>query len=63
MNKSFLIELTPEQASALLQLIDLAVKSGGLSVAPTAVFFQEHIQAAHKRSQECPAPQIVEKPV
>lgn len=52
MNKSFLVELTPEQATALLQLIDLAVKSGGLQVAQAAVFFHDHIQAAHKRSLE-----------
>ena len=56
MIKSFLVELTQEQATALLQLVDIAVKSGGLQVAASAVFFHDHIQAAHRKSQESSPP-------
>lgn len=39
-------ELNQEQAQALLGLIDLAVKTGGLQVASTAVFFHSLLEAA-----------------
>lgn len=42
------LNLTTDQAKALLGLIDLAVKSGGLAVASTALFFQSEIQRAAK---------------
>lgn len=40
------IELNKTQAEALLHLIDIAVKSGGLSVASTAVFFHGMLETA-----------------
>lgn len=46
------IELTTPQAQALLNLIDLAVKAGGLQVASTAVFFQSEIDRAFKAESE-----------
>lgn len=45
---TFSIALTPEQATALLQLIDIAVKSSGLQVAHAAVLLHDIIQSAHK---------------
>lgn len=44
------IILTPEQANALVHLLDLAVKSAGLSAAGNALFFQQLIADAHKKS-------------
>ena len=38
------LELTEPQAGALLQLLDLAIKSGGLNVAEAGVFFNNLIQ-------------------
>jgi len=38
------LELTEQQAGALVQLIDLAIKAGGLSVAEAGVFFTKLIQ-------------------
>lgn len=40
------IELNKNQAEALLNLIDIAVKSGGLPVASTAVFFHGLLETA-----------------
>lgn len=48
------IQITPEQANALVQIIDIAVKSGGLQLAQNAVFFHTLIQEAHKASQKAP---------
>lgn len=47
------IELTIEEANALINLIDLAVKAGGLQVAPTAVAMMQKLkEAADKRDAE-----------
>lgn len=40
------IEITKDQAQALLNLIDIAVKAGGLQVASTAVFFHGLLETA-----------------
>ena len=40
------IEFTQEEANALLTLIDLAVKAGGLNVAQAAAHLAGKIQAA-----------------
>lgn len=46
------LNLTTDQAKALLSLIDLAVKQGGLAVASTALFFQSEIQRAAKAESD-----------
>ncbi len=38
------LEITEQQAGALVQLIDLAIKAGGLNVAEAGVFFTKLIQ-------------------
>lgn len=48
---NIVIQITPEQATALLQLIDAAVKAGGLQVAQAAVFFHTLIQTAYKNAE------------
>jgi hypothetical protein len=48
------IELTEQEANALLQLIDLAVKSGGLNVAQAGVVLAAKISAAAKPQQPEP---------
>lgn len=53
---TFSVTFTPEQGTALLQLIDIAVKSGGLNVASAAVVLSDMIQAAHKASLVPPSP-------
>lgn len=40
------LELNENEANALLQLIDLAVKSGGMQVAKAGVVLSEKIHAA-----------------
>jgi len=42
------LELTEQQAGALVQLIDLAIKAGGLNVAEAGVFFTKLIQSQLK---------------
>lgn len=51
------IELTKEEAGILLQLIDLAVKSGGLNVAGASVVIANKIQesANAEDSKSCEA--------
>jgi len=39
------LEITEQQAGALLQLLDISVKTGGLNVAEAGVFFSKLIQA------------------
>ena len=39
------LEITEQQAGALVQLIDLAIKAGGLNVAEAGVFFTKLIQS------------------
>lgn len=43
--KPKLVPLTEEDANALLQMLDIAVKAGGLQVAPTALALAQKIQA------------------
>lgn len=40
------VRLTDEEATVLLQLIDMAVKAGGLNVAEVAVVLMKRIQEA-----------------
>jgi hypothetical protein len=46
------IELTAEQANALLQLIDIAIKAGGFQNAKVGVPLAELILEAAKSSQQ-----------
>lgn len=47
------IKLTNQEANVLLQLIDLAVKSGGINVAEAAVVLTKKIQASFEdKTQE-----------
>lgn len=54
------IELTKDQAQALLSLIDIAVKAGGLSVASTAVFFHNLLEQAAKVPELAPPKKMVQ---
>lgn len=42
------LTLTAQEAQALLELLDLGVKSGGLRVATNGAFFLQKIQAAEQ---------------
>lgn len=55
------IEFTKEEASALLQLIDLAVKTGGLNVAEAATVLARKIAPAVQEKADAPAPDISPK--
>lgn len=46
------LELTEQQAAILNQLIDIAVKAGGLNVAEAAVFFSNTIKSQLEPQQE-----------
>jgi hypothetical protein len=47
------LELTLDEANALISLIDIAVKAGGLQVAPTAVAMMQKLKdAAEKKDSE-----------
>lgn len=46
------LELTKEEAQALVALIDLAVKSGGLQVASAALVITKKIDDAAKESSK-----------
>jgi hypothetical protein len=46
------ISLSEQEASVLLQLIDLAVKSGGIAVAEAAVILSKKIEAPFKPQEE-----------
>lgn len=47
--------LTKEQASTILQLMDLAVKAQGLAVAGAALAVQQHLEEAFKAHENTPA--------
>jgi len=51
------IELNEQEGQALLQLIDLAVKSGGLNVAQAGFVLAAKISEAASKSKSQPAPQ------
>jgi hypothetical protein len=46
------IELTVQEANALLALLDLAVKSGGLRVAADALMVTQKIQQAETENRQ-----------
>ena len=46
------IQLTEQEASALLKLIDIAVKTNGLNVAQAALHISNKIQEAFKEEPE-----------
>lgn len=46
------LELTEQQAGILNQLIDIAVKAGGLNVAEAAVFFSNTITSQLELQQD-----------
>ena len=48
------IELTPQEAQSLLQLLDLATKAGGLQVAQAALPLAVRIQSTLDNPQEQP---------
>jgi len=51
------LELTPEEANATLQLIEIAIKAGGIPNAKVGLPIVEKILAA---AQSQPAPEIAE---
>src|SRR5436190_20722654 len=51
-HKKFTLELTEQEGSALLQLLDFAVKAQGLAIAGTAALLCQKIQTAHALSQQ-----------
>lgn len=55
------IELTKEEADALLRLLDVAARSGGLSVAEPVLFFARKISEA--AAGKLSAPKLVDKDV
>lgn len=46
------LELTNEEANALAQLLDIAVKAGGIQVAQAAIPLFAKLQEAVKKPQE-----------
>lgn len=49
-----LIDFTPEELNATVQLFDLAVKAGGLQVAEAAVVLTNKLKAAIKVAEDTP---------
>jgi len=47
-----MLELNEKEATALINLINLAVKTGGLEVAENALYLTKKIQAAFSKPQE-----------
>lgn len=54
------LEITEQQAGALVQLIDLAIKAGGLNVAEAGVFFTKLIQPQLQPTEASEEEQAVE---
>lgn len=52
------IELTKDQAQALLTILDIAVKAGGLQVASTVVFFHGLLEAAARAESNADSPTV-----
>ena len=50
------VSFTMEEAKSLIQLIDLAIKAGGLGVAESAVHFAKKLEAAAQQANK-PAPE------
>lgn len=55
------IDFTKEEANALMQLLDLACKAGGLQVAEAAIYMTKKIQPATFDGPSEPLPLPVEK--
>ena len=51
------MKLTSQEANILLQLIDLAVKGGGIAVAEAAVVLSKKINAAFPEQSQTEQPQ------
>lgn len=47
-NSTIKIELTAQEANTLMQLLDVAIKAGGLNVAQSAVYFASKLQPKPK---------------
>jgi hypothetical protein len=52
------IELTPQEAQVLVNLLDMACKAGGLQVAEACIVFTRKVEDARKVAQT-PAPPLV----
>lgn len=50
--KQMTIDLTKEEATALIQLIDIAVKAGGLQVANAALVLATKLDEAAKKQKD-----------
>lgn len=50
------IELSKDEAAALIQMIDIAIKSGGLNVAEAGVVLAKKIAPATQDATSAPAP-------
>jgi len=48
------VQLTQQEAAALLNLIDIATKSGGMQVAQAAVHLDTKIRTAFQKAEEKP---------
>ena len=55
------IELTKEQAQVLINLIDIAVKAGGMQAARAGVFFSDLIAAAAAKEDSINQPPSQDK--
>ena len=51
------LELTPEEANGVLQLIDIAIKAGGIAIAKVGLPIFDKIMAVAQASQSGEAPQ------
>lgn len=47
---AYIVELNDREMQILVQLIDLAVKAGGLQVAPAAVVMQQKLNTAMRKN-------------
>ena len=56
--ENFSVEFTKDEAEALVKLIDLAIKSAGLSVAAQAAHFHQKVDKAYRNRST-----VVETPV
>lgn len=52
MEDKLTIEFTKEETNALAELLDIAVKAGGLRVASAAIVIMQKLQEAAKKAEE-----------
>lgn len=52
MEQNMRVEFTNEEASALAELLDIAVKTGGIRVAPAALTIMHKLQNAAKPEEK-----------